>query len=500
MTSVEGEMSPNYKMILFIATIVVIISAGGFLILNTVYQQASDNNITTQLPTLSSPLYLADFGIKADGSDETTKLQSALNYAKSNGYTSVSFPPGGKTIGISDPIYIPANMEIIGNECTIKLLALSGIGHWVWTIDTGPGVYIHNLKINGNKDNQEASSDPDYYFPKAPNDGIALRTGARFENNEVYNFGGYSVEAVRGDNIIINNNIIHDSWQYGISTSGEDKNYNNNITITKNTFYNCGQVGIKIVGCASCLVSGNTITMPAPYDLLSVSSTGSREPTGIRLYSNDEPNKHITIMNNTISGSGSGTDIGIDSDNENNSDIDIIGNQIKSVYTGIRIRFDNASVSDNTIADARFTGILLHGSNGKVFHNNLNNAGIIIAGDNSSEKYPSQNLIQDNLITGGNQYWRAQGTGIYVWYITKANIIDGNEINVDNNAIKITNEYGESSGFIIKNNILYSKTDWINNKGKSTEIYNNTQLLPSGITSFFTQFWNLLRSLTGNFS
>jgi parallel beta-helix repeat protein len=481
----KGEKSLGYEIFLVIATIIIIISAGVFLVINTVYPQVSDT--TTPVPNQSSTLHLADFGIKADGSDETAQLQSALNHAKSNGYTAVSFPTGGKTIGISDPIYIPATMEIMGNECTIKLLAMSGIGHWVWTIDTGPGVYIHNLKINGNMDNQEASSDPDYYFPKAPNDGIALRDGARFEYNEVYNFGGYSVGAVRGDNITISNNRIHDSWQYGISTSGEGEDYGKNITITKNTFSNCGQVGIKLRGCAYCLVSENSITLP--------DSEG--DPTGIRLYSLDEPNMHISIMNNTITGSGSGTDIAIDSDNENNSDIAITGNKIKTVHTGIRIRFDDATVSDNTIQDSRFTGILLYGSSGTVLHNLLKNAGIIIAGGNSSEKYPSHNLIQDNVITGGNQYWRAKGTGIYVWYTTKGNIIDGNEIHVDNNAIKITNDYGESSGYIIKNNILYSKTDWISDKGRSTEISNNTQLLPPGI---ITQFWNLLSPSPGNSS
>jgi len=481
----KGEKSLDYKNFLVIAFIVIIISAGGFLVMNTVYLQVSD--ATTPVPTQSSTLHLADFGIKADGSDETAHLQSVLNYAKSNGYKAVSFPTGGKTIGISDPIYLPANMEIIGNECTIKLLAMSGIGHWVWTIDTGPGVYIHNLKINGNKDNQQASSDPNYYFPKAPNDGIALRDGARFDNNEVYNFGGYSVGAVRGDNITISNNRIHDSWQYGISTSGEGDDYGKNITITKNTFDNCGQVGIKLRGCAYCRVSENSISLP--------DSEG--DPTGIRLYSLDEPNMHISIINNTITGSGSGTDIAIDSDNENNSDINITGNRIKTVHTGIRIRFNDAHVSDNTIMDSRFTGILLYGSSGTILHNNLNSAGIIIAGDNSSENYPSHNLIQDNVITGGNQYWRAKGTGIYVWYPTKGNIIDGNEINVDNNAIKITNDYGESSDYIIKNNILYSKTDWIYNKGKSTEIFNNTQLLPQGIIG---QFWNFLSPSPGDSS
>jgi parallel beta-helix repeat protein len=297
----------------------------------------------------SSTLYLTNFGIKADGSDETAKLQSALTYAKSNGYTAVSFPTGGKTIGISDPIYIPANMEIIGNECTIKLLAMSGIGHWVWTIDTGPGVYIHNLKINGNKDNQQASSDPGYYFPKAPNDGIALRDGARFENNEVYNFGGYMVESVKGDNVVIKNNILHDGWQYAICTAGLDSDYSNNLVVSNNKIYRMGQVGIKIQHTSNSRFEGNTITMPARYDLFSVPSIGSPEPTGIRLYSYDGPNNHLTITGNTIIGTGGNNEIAIESDTSANNYITITNNQIRNAYKGINIQFNNGIITENTI-------------------------------------------------------------------------------------------------------------------------------------------------------
>ena len=313
----------------------------------------SSISVVTPVPTsgtaTSKTLYLTDHGIKADGSDETARLQSALNYAKSNGYTAVSFPPGGKTIGISDPIYIPAKMEIIGNECTIKLLAMSGIGHWVWTIDTGPGVYIHNLKINGNKDNQQASSDPDYYFPKAPNDGIALRDGARFENNEVYNFGGYMIESVKGDNVVIKNNIIHDGWQYGICTAGLDSDYSNNLLVSNNKIYRMGQVGIKIQHTSNSRFEGNTITLPARYDLFSVPGIGSPEPTGIRLYSYDGPNNHLTITGNTIIGTGGNNEVAIESDTSANNYITITNNQIKNAYTGINVKFNNGIITGNTI-------------------------------------------------------------------------------------------------------------------------------------------------------
>jgi hypothetical protein len=297
-----------------------------------------------------SSLRLDQFGIKADGSDETSELQSAFNYAKSNGYTAICFPAGEKTIGISDQIYIPANMEIIGNQCTIKLLDMSAIGHWRWTIDTGVGVYIHHLKINGNMNNQpEKENDPDYYFPKLPNDGIALRDNARFEYNEVYNFGGYTVESVKGDNVIIKNNVIHDGWQYAICTAGTASDYSNNAVVTDNQIYRMGQVGIKIQHTSNSRFERNTITMPALYDLFSDPPDGSPSPTGIRLYSLDGPNDHLNISGNAITGTGGNNEIAIESDTSENTDISITNNQISNADTGININFNNGIITGNTI-------------------------------------------------------------------------------------------------------------------------------------------------------
>ena len=76
-------------------------TAGNYTVKLTVTNASgSDSEIKTDSIRVSSAvvassktLYLTDHGIKADGSDETSRLQSALNYAKSNGYTAVLFPP-----------------------------------------------------------------------------------------------------------------------------------------------------------------------------------------------------------------------------------------------------------------------------------------------------------------------------------------------------------------------------------------------------------------------
>jgi parallel beta-helix repeat protein len=298
----------------------------------------SDSEIKTNYITVTSPvcptIYLTDFGIKGDGSDETAKLQSALDYAGAHSTCSVVFP-SDKTIGISRTIESPEFVELIGNGCTIKLIDHSGMAYGDSLFIVGAHSYVHHMKFNGNMDNQDDT----------PN-GVYLLTDSRFENNEVFKVSAYMLGTFKGDNIIINNNIIHDTRQYGIATSGEGfpvvKDYSNNITITNNIIYNCGQVGIKIRQTSNSLVKGNIITTPT-------SDQYDNAPSGIRLYSFDGPNDHIIISNNTVTGGGISFDEGISSDDAHNTNITITGNNVSNTYYGIHIKFNNGVVTDNTI-------------------------------------------------------------------------------------------------------------------------------------------------------
>jgi parallel beta-helix repeat protein len=215
--------------------------------------------------------------------------------------------------------------------------------------------YVHHLKFNGNMDNQDDT----------PN-GVYLLTDSRFENNEVFKVSAYMLGTYKGDNIIINNNIIHDTRQYGIATSGEGfpvvNDYSNNITITNNTIYNCGQVGIKIRQTSNSLVKGNIITVPTSlYDDV---------PAGIRLYTFDGANHHITITNNQISGPGDGS-IAISSDDSANSYISITNNQIINADTGIKINFNNGIITGNSIT-YRSSCIANRGSGNTISGNSCN--------------------------------------------------------------------------------------------------------------------------------
>jgi hypothetical protein len=307
---------------------------------------------STSTTISSNALDLIAYGIKGDGSDETAKLQSAFDYAASNGYKVVSFP-AGKTIGISDTITFPGNMEYNGNGCTLYLLDDSYIiaeSYYTFNYYAEDNVYIHHMIFDGNMNRQYRPTPPSgYYFPLRPNGGIVMYNNARFEYNEVKNYGGYMVEVSHGDNAIITHNLIHDGWQYGICTAGTDSDYSNNAVVTDNTIYRMGQVGIKIQHTSNSRFEGNTITIPGRYDLFSVPSIGSPEPTGIRLYSFDGPNNHLTITGNTITGSGGNNEIAIQSDDSWNTYITITNNQIRNAYTGINIKFNNGVITGNTI-------------------------------------------------------------------------------------------------------------------------------------------------------
>jgi len=299
----------------------------------------------TIVPTLvpGTVLSLSKYGIKADGSDETDKLNSAFDYAKSHNYKVIFFPIDG-TIGLSSHVYSPANMELSGNGCTIKLLDNNDIGYGTCFFSIYENSYVHNLIFDGNMENQQVVTN-----------GVGLYPNVKFEDNEVKNIGAYSLSLYRSDNVVINHNIIHDSLQYGIGTSGEGfpvvSDYANNITITNNTIYRCGQVGIKVRQTSNSLLKGNIITMPGKYDITGNDGYGSPEPTGIRLYTFDGANDHITITGNSITGvNGDNYEVGIESDDDENSNIVITNNQVKNAWIGIDINFNNGVITGNSIS------------------------------------------------------------------------------------------------------------------------------------------------------
>jgi parallel beta-helix repeat protein len=277
-------------------------------------------------------LYLDQFGFNGDGTDETTKLQSALNYARDHSISTVVFPQN-KVITITHVVTIPAGLTVIGNGSTIKREPTAPMsGSMVSTLEN---VYCSGLIVDGS-----------HWDPASPygysDNGVDIGSGGTFTGNEVKNVRAYSVGVYGDSNILITNNILHDSLQYGIATGGGVGGESYNITVTGNTIYNCQQVGIKIRGTHGAVIRNNTITM-AEY---------SQFGRGISLYSYDLKNDDILIDNNTITGSGKGGNMdGISSDDSQNTRIRITNNVVSKCSVGIAIKFNDGTISGNTVSN-----------------------------------------------------------------------------------------------------------------------------------------------------
>lgn len=419
-------------------------------------QDVEDNqgNMPIKFIRYNQPLEdLEQYEIKGDGSDETSTLQQALDYARDNNIDTVSFPARKKII-ISAPIIVHQNLNIIGNGCTIKLA--DNHPDMANFIKLKENTQTRQLKIDGNKHNGNTNSN-----------GVRLYNNAVFENNEVFNVSSFSVFTYEGDHIKIADNIIRDSDQYGIIAIGDAGDYATGITISGNTISGCKVAGINLCWCANSVVTQNTIK---------ILGNEGESSSGIGLFNSDGLNYYIDITNNNITGEGSaGFTSGIISDNVNNYYINIASNKINSVYRGITVFFTKANIIENEITDCKWTGIWLVSDDANIEKNTLTNAGIIVNTDENGYN-PSKNLIRYNKISGGNQYWRALDTGIYFWCTTTDNVIEGNEIDVQDFCIKITDEYGQSTGTVVQNNKLCNKTGWIDDRGISTVILNNQQL------------------------
>ena len=306
----------------------------------------TNNAITT---SGSSTLNLADFGIKGDGTDETTQLQTALNYARDHSISTVVFPQN-KVITITRVVTIPAGLNVIGNGSTIKRKPTAAMsGSMVSILDN---VYCSGLIVDGS-----------HWDPTSPygysDNGVRLGSGVTFTGNEVKNVRAYSVAVYGDSNIQITNNKIHDSLQYGIATGGGVGGESYTITVTGNTIYNCQQVGIKISGTHGAVIRNNTITM-AEY---------SQFGRGISLYSYDLKNDDILIDNNRITGSGKGGNMdGISSDDSQNTRIRITNNVVSKCNVGIDLHFTGGTITGNKISEC---SSYISGTSGNTVTNNI---------------------------------------------------------------------------------------------------------------------------------
>jgi len=341
-------------------------TAGNYTIKLTVTSaEGSDSEIKTNYITVTSPvsttsstMYLDQFGIKGDGSDEGPAIQAALNYAASHSIKTVIFPAG--KIITTGSLRIPVGLTLIGNGCTLKLKANAHTDSNPWTwIYVQKNCQVSGFTFDGNRFNGNGLN----------TNGLMLQGDNIFDNNEVFNVNSYAV-FVYGNypaNIRITNNRIHDIKQYGIDTGGSDGPYSwgYNVTVTGNTISNCGEVGIKVRGTKDSVISGNTINVGARNK-----NPLGDEPSGIRLYSWDETNTNVRISDNIITGKDENPSTCIDSDDNDNFGISITGNKVSHCYEGIEIQFNNGIILGNTITSC-VKGIVNGGSGNTISANIL---------------------------------------------------------------------------------------------------------------------------------
>jgi parallel beta-helix repeat protein len=304
----------------------------------------------TPTPTVTiypyTVVYLSDFGVTGDGSDETSEIITGLNYARDYSISTVIFP-SNVTVTSGTHFHIPGGITVIGNNATLKLkdnTNPSGTFGWV-AMDKGSS--ITGLTFNGNYEGGNGHN----------TNGIQVTGGSVghpqvFDNNTMYNFGTVMVGVYANDgvptDIHITNNTLTTSYQYGIITGCTDGTYcyGHDLIVANNTISNCSQVGIKIRGTHDSIITNNTVNVGA-RTLVPLGD----EPSGIRLYDWDEENNNVTISHNIVTGLDEDPSVCIDSDDSLNYVISILNNTISHCHEGIEIEFNNGNISYNTISN-----------------------------------------------------------------------------------------------------------------------------------------------------
>lgn len=421
---------------------------------------------------ITCPLLLQeDYGITGEGSDEGSKIERAFIDATSSSPCKIIFPKD-KIIVINNTLSLGANIEIFGNGSTLKLQDgwdnASGV-----VLSLGDYDYIHDLKFDGNIDN----------IPSHPNE-IYLNDWIRFENNELFNVSAYAVTSYNSDNWVFKNNYLHNGNQYGIAMQGNyPSDTSNNVTIYNNTIENFKEIGVKIRGCTNSTVLNNTIILldGAGFSAIGIAYT-------------DGTSHNVIVTNNTISGdftntTPSGTTTGIVSDYHEHTGITITNNIINSTYRGIYLESGDAFVGNNIISNSRYSGLESVGNGSTFYGNTLTNAGIIVGQTRGSKN----NIFRYNLITIGNNYWRADGDGVYLWYNGTKNIFDTNTLSVNRYGFNIANTFGTISSTSITNNTIIAGSACYLDNGAFTKYHNNTC---NGVTEFSMPSGPLRREIT----
>ena len=344
--------------------------------------------------------------------DSTNAINSAIEYAKRNGATSIDF---GKGRYYAKDICLANNITYFSNQGA-ELIASANIKVWhsVITAINKSNITIKGLKINGNWD----------VVPGDPSKGSMLIwlsncNNVVIENCYLYHnkYAGISIQN-NCNYITVKNNKIIDT-DCGISTAHVASN---NLTIDNNIVY-----GEKIkVSEPIAIFNSNQNGLAHDIKITNNTVYGKRYATGI-LISNAEK---VLVKGNTVYDCDQGIGVGISKDRIDpvikvSKNITITENNIYNcIHGGITAEVADSTIYKNNVHDIIEGGITLTSIHDNTFSTNSKIFDNVITNINSKLGYyepairlqksvsctVQNNIIQDTRSTV-NTYWGIQVKG-----------------------------------------------------------------------------------------
>ena len=373
--------------------------------------KASTNNGTTifngWVLVLKPNMNVFQFGAKADGSDETTFVQSAVNY----GIKSLDLPEicTVTTVQVTNPVTIHGEGGLI--KTTVRPDALLNISANDVTID---GIHLRGSSYG-------------------------LTVGAAVPaDNAIFVNGGSTPTQLK--NLTIKNCKIDGLRGFGIRAE-----YIKNVKVYRNTVLNCGYSGITLLSVVDYIVMKNRIdniqASSGAVNWYGISLT--RDP--IRSPSDSIRSTNGIVANNIVSNVPLWTGI----DTHAPDKVLITGNQVYGCKNGIYAQYDSSSAIHKmpaervVISDNMVEGTILAGSGYGI-------ASLGLSG------MPNDNvIIKNNLIIGCGVYSNLRGA-MHITDTNNADISSNNITKAVRCGISLT---GTCSNVEIKDNIVNGVRD-----------------------------------------
>lgn len=413
------------------------------------------------------------FGARGDGvADDLKPIQDALNFASTNGYSTVILNDG--TFIVSNRLVVPSNITIKGSNAALKLannipLTLDGKINWgggtlLW-LENVENIQIINLIIDGNKDNQKTTTNGIFNniqlkgarnitvngctIRNAANGGIQVTAlnqtnyplsqdsiGVQNLNifkNTFYNLQ-QAIQITESDsqNITINKNSIYNTTSHGISTYPGTRYIfvtENNIKHVGSDTVNSHGACIRLLEVENALVSKNIVENPYIHAIY----INTYQPM---LY---KTSNRVTITDNIVKGGvragAKGCGIATNGNNMlilNNTIFDFTANGSSS--HAVQVAGDYCTVTGNTIANAN-NGVNANGKNITVSKNSIMDVttyGVVIGVSPSSNGF-----VMDNNVMGRVE---TSVVGVRIQDNSRGAFVSGNHISGTSNSYHDTGE------------------------------------------------------------